>query len=293
MALDVHSMIAESESQTIDGRQSVSILYEDEDLVAVAKPSGMFVHRSLADRSASEFLVQIVRDRIGCYVYPLHRLDRPTSGLVLLTKSREAAAKFGELLAQRRMVKTYAALVRGYAPEACVVDRPLTSSRGRKKEKEHPQAMPQPAETEIRGIERLEVPVATSRHPATRLTLLEAQPRTGRYHQIRRHLAGLGYPVIGDAEHGDSRLNRLLQQHVGITRLMLAATQLEFIHPVKLMALRIQCPLEPSFVSVLERIRGMSQTSPDKASVAAMPQADHSEIGVHFSSQSPGCSPES
>lgn len=235
----------------------ISVLFEDDGLVAVAKPAGLFVHRSLADRSANEFLVQKVRDQIGCFVYPLHRLDRPTSGLVLLAKSPESASRYGRLFMDQQMQKVYLALVRGFAPAEARIDRPLTSSRGQRKSDSHPLSEPQPAVTHIQTLEQFEIPVASDRHQTTRLSLLHASPFTGRYHQIRRHLAGISYPILGDAEHGDSRLNRCLQQHLRCARLMLAAVRISFLHPETQQTVTIECPPEASFQNVVEKLQGM------------------------------------
>jgi tRNA pseudouridine65 synthase len=232
----------------------VPILYEDEQLIAVAKPSGMFVHRSLADRSATEFIVQNVRDQLGSFVYPVHRLDRPTSGVLLLAKDPEAAALYGSMFAERKIRKTYLALVRGHTEDSGTIDRPLVSDKGRGKPETNPHSVPQEAETEYRTLERFEAPFASGQHPTSRCALVEAHPKTGRYHQIRRHMFGISHPIIGDAEHGDTKLNRQYQQHAGVTRLMLAAVRVEFIHPATKKSLTIECPLEDSFVVVVEQL---------------------------------------
>lgn len=236
-------------------RMPIPILYEDDLLVAVAKPSGMFVHRSLADRSATEFVVQHVRDQIGHFVYPVHRLDRPTSGVLLLARNPEAAALLGNMFAERQIRKTYLALVRGHTEDSGAIDRPLISDKGRGKPEGHPSAVPQAAETLFRTLERFDAPFPSGQHSTSRCSLVEAQPRTGRYHQIRRHLAGISHPIIGDAEHGDTKLNRQYQQHAGVTRLMLAAVRMEFVHPVTEESLTIECPLEGSFSGVVNQLR--------------------------------------
>lgn len=236
-------------------QNSVPILFEDDKLVIVAKPSGMFVHRSLADRSATEFVVQHVRDQVGCFVYPVHRLDRPTSGVLMLAKSSAAAALFGSMFAERQVRKTYVALVRGHTDDAGTIDRPLVSDKGRGKSESNPLSVPQEAETDYRTLERFEVPIAFGRHATTRCSLVEVHPRTGRYHQIRRHLAGISHPVIGDADHGDTKFNRHAQTHLATTRLMLAAIRLEFSHPTTGCETKIECPLEASFRSIIEKLR--------------------------------------
>lgn len=236
-------------------QNSVPILFEDDKLVIVAKPSGMFVHRSLADRSATEFVVQRVRDQVGCFVYPVHRLDRPTSGVLMLAKSSEAAALYCSMFAERQIRKTYVALVRGHTDDTGTIDRPLVSDKGRGKSESTPHSVPQDAETDYRTLERFEVPIAFGRHATTRCSLVEVHPKTGRYHQIRRHLAGISHPVIGDADHGDTKFNRHAQTHLGTTRLMLAAIRLEFPHPTTGCEIEIECPLEASFRSIIEKLR--------------------------------------
>ena len=250
-ALGLARGVSMNEADQNKQRMPIPILYEDDLLIAVAKPSGMFVHRSLADRSATEFVVQHVRDQIGHFVYPVHRLDRPTSGVLLLARNPEAAALYGNMFAERQIRKTYLALVRGHTEDSGTIDRPLISDKGRGKPATHPSAVPQEAETGYRTLERFEAPFPSGKHPTSRCSLVEAQPKTGRYHQIRRHLAGISHPIIGDAEHGDTKLNRLYQQHVGVTRLMLAAVRVEFIHPVTGKLVVIECPLEESFAAVV------------------------------------------
>lgn len=238
------------------GQTPVPILYEDEQLVAVAKPSGMFVHRSMADRSATEFVVQNVRDQLGRFVYPVHRLDRPTSGVLLLAKNPETAAMYGTMFADRQIRKTYLALVRGHTDDCGTVNRPLISDKARGKGQTRPVAIvPQEAETEYRTLERFEALFASGQHPTSRCALVEACPKTGRYHQIRRHLSGISHPIIGDAEHGDTKLNRQYQLHAGVTHLMLAATRVEFTHPLTGKQIVIECPPPDSFAVVVRKLR--------------------------------------
>lgn len=251
-----HSM--SDEHQTVERRSAIPILYEDEQLIAVAKPSGMFVHRSAADRSATEFVVQTVRDQLNCFVYPIHRLDRPTSGVLLLAKSSEAAAIFATMFAERRVQKTYLALVRGFTEDSGRIDRPLVSDKGRGRPASDPHSVPQDAETLYRTVEKFEAGFSSGRHATTRCSLVEASPKTGRFHQIRRHMAGISHPVIGDADHGDTKLNRVFQEQVGVTRLMLAAVRIEFVHPKTEAAIVIDCPPDDSFGSVITSLRAQS-----------------------------------
>jgi tRNA pseudouridine65 synthase len=246
------------ENELVETARPIPVLYEDDQLVAVAKPSGMFVHRSAADRSATEFVVQTVRDQLNCFVYPVHRLDRPTSGVLLLAKSSEAAALYSAMFAERRVQKSYLALVRGHTPDNGKIDRPLVSDKGRGRPATDPHAVPQEAETHYRTLEKFEAGFSTGRHKTTRCSLVEASPRTGRYHQIRRHLNGISHPVIGDADHGDTKCNRAFQEYAGVTRLMLAAIRIQFEHPIRKEQIVIDCSPEHSFMSVIELLREQS-----------------------------------
>ncbi len=243
------------ENEFAEAGSPIPILYEDDQLVGVAKPSGMFVHRSAADRSATEFVVQTVRDQLRCFVYPVHRLDRPTSGVLLLAKSSEAAAIYAAMFAERQVQKTYLALVRGHTQDSGKIDRPLVSDKGRGKPVTNPHSVPQDAETCYRTLEKLEAGFASGRHETTRCSLVEASPKSGRYHQIRRHLTGISHPVVGDADHGDTKFNRAFQQHAGVTRLMLAAVRVSFLHPISKEQIIIDCSPEHSFTSVIELLR--------------------------------------
>jgi tRNA pseudouridine65 synthase len=173
--------------------------------------------------------------------------------VLLLTKSAEAASLFGAMFSSREVHKTYLALVRGFTDDADTIHRPLVSDKGQRKSV----ANPQPAETFYRTLERFELPIAQGQHSTTRCSLLKAHPKTGRFHQIRRHMAGIAHPVIGDAYHGDTRFNRHIQQYAGASRLMLAATCLEFAHPTTGCNVVIECPPDASFSHVLDAMRQM------------------------------------
>lgn len=232
----------------------MQILYQDEHLVAVAKPCGMFVHRSDADRSAESVVVQQLREQLRQNIYPVHRLDRATSGLLLLARSSNSAAACGQMFSERRVKKTYHALVRGYTASEGQIDTPLISSRGREKPAGHPWAEPQHALTSYRTLSQFEIPIAFGAHATTRCSLVEANPGTGRYHQIRRHFNRVSHPVIGDSSHGDSRHNRLYREHFESQRLMLAAVRLEFKHPVTGTPCDLQCPPDVSFTTVMGQL---------------------------------------
>jgi len=240
----------------------VPILFEDDQFVAVAKPVGMFVHRSEADRSATEFVLQNVRDRLGHFVYPVHRLDRPTSGVLLLAKNPETATLLGNMFAERQIRKTYLALVRGHTDDSGDIDCPLAPSKANGWQTGNRSTTPQEARTAYRTLERFDVPFKSGPHTTSRCSLIEAHPHTGRFHQIRRHLVRIAHPIIGDVEHGDTKLNRRYREHAGATHLMLVAVRLEFVHPVTRSPVVIECVPAESFAFVIRQLRDQSTFEP-------------------------------
>lgn len=206
----------------------------------INKPTGLLVHRSALDAHEEDAALQRLRDQLGRPVWPAHRLDKGTSGVLAFALSAAVASQLGQALAGRRTRKRYLALARGWPREdAGSVDHALARdpelpSRG------------QPlldAQTDWRCLRRLELPLATdARFPTTRLALLACEPVQGRRHQIRRHLKHLAHPLIGDANYGKGPLNRALAAHLGRQRLWLHALQLELDHPVTGEPLRLVAP---------------------------------------------------
>lgn len=210
----------------------LDIIYQDEYLVAVNKPAGMLVHRSWLDKHETQFVMQTLRDQIGQHVFPLHRLDRPTSGVLIFALSSEIAAKVMPMFAMHQMEKTYYAVVRGWLENAAILDYPLTQELDKIADKfASKQKEPQEAITEYRPIAKTEVPFSTGTFPTSRYTLIEMKPKTGRKHQLRRHMHHLSHPIIGDTTHGDGKHNRLFREHFDAHRLLLHAAELRFIHP--------------------------------------------------------------
>jgi tRNA pseudouridine65 synthase len=210
----------------------LTLVYNDPHLVVIDKPAGLLVHRSWIAREATEFAMQKLRDQIGQRVYPVHRLDRPTSGLLVFGKDPESARLLSEQFAERQVVKRYHAVVRGYLGDG-VLDYPLKEELDKIADQQAQQHKePQTAVTAYRCVQQFELAVAvTDRHPSSRYSLMELSPKTGRKHQLRRHMAHLRHPIIGDTRHGDSRQNRYFREQHGINRLLLAATGLRFTHP--------------------------------------------------------------
>jgi tRNA pseudouridine65 synthase len=213
--------------------ETLDIIYRDPHLVAINKPAGLLVHPSLVDRYETRSAMTLLRDQIGQYVYPVHRLDKPTSGVLLFALSSEIARRLTIGFTNKQVEKRYLAVVRGYTALSGSIDHPLKERHDkmtdRRARKDKP---PQPAVTEYHRLATLELPVRIDRYPSSRYSLVEITPLSGRKHQIRRHFKHLSHPVIGDTSYGKSKHNRLFTERFGCTRLLLAATRLIFEHPV-------------------------------------------------------------
>jgi tRNA pseudouridine65 synthase len=221
----------------------LTILYQDEWFVAVNKPPGMLVHKSFQapDRRTC---MNLLRDQIGSWVYPLHRLDRKTSGVVLFALSSEAAKSAGELFAGRDMHKVYHTVVRGWTEESGYIDSPLVDMDS---------GVSREAQTSYRRLSTVEWPEPCGRYSSGRFSLVEAIPHTGRPHQIRRHMRHIQHPVIGDTAHGDGAQNRFFRAQFNSHRMLLHASCIQFLHPVTAQPINIQAPLEQEFIEVCER----------------------------------------
>ena len=234
----------------------LEILYQDNDFVAVNKPSGMLVHRTnLAPSDESIAALQLVRDLIGRKVFPVHRLDRPTSGVLIFALSSEAANSLSVEFAEKRVVKKYLAVVRGRSPAECVVDHPLREELDKIADRQARVDKPaQEAVTDIRTLATVELPFRVDRYPTSRYSLVCAVPRTGRKHQIRRHLKHLNHPIIGDVNHGVGKHNRLFREQFACGRLLLACTEISFVHPFTGVEVVVRAPLTEDYSVVLQKL---------------------------------------
>ena len=230
----------------------LDVLYRDERLLAVYKPAGLLVHRSAIDRHETRFMLQLLRDQVGRRVYPAHRLDKPTAGIMLFALDPELAALLTAAFTENRVRKTYLAVVRGWLEGAERIDYalreeldPITDRRAR------PDKPPQPAVTDWRCLGRVELPHPVGRYPSARYSLLELRPQSGRKHQIRRHRKHIFHPVLGDTTHGDGRHNRFFRSHLNCHRLLLAALRLELEHPLSGAPLDLRAAPDVEFQRVL------------------------------------------
>jgi tRNA pseudouridine65 synthase len=225
----------------------LEILYQDDALLAVNKPAGVPVHRSRFVGAADAFLIDLLREQIGGPLHLAHRLDRATSGVLLVARSAAMAAALGEQFMGHGVHKQYLAVVRGWPePAEGIIDYPLPGARETGPRRE--------ARTRYARLATVEVPIALGRYPQQRYALLLAEPETGRFRQIRKHLAHIHYPVIGDCQHGRSDHNRLYRQHLDCSRMLLHAWRLRFAHPLSGAPMTVEAPLDPAYQALIARL---------------------------------------
>ena len=232
--------------------EAVEVIYRDEYLVAINKPAGLLVHRSPIDRRETRFALQQVRDQIGRHVFPVHRLDKPTSGVLVFALSPAVARHLAGQFAAGAVDKCYLAVARGYCPEQGRIDYPLREKPDRVADRDRTQQRPvQAAVTHFQRLGTVEIPAAVERYPRTRYSLVALRPETGRKHQLRRHMKHIGHPLIGDAKHGKGVHNRFFQSNYDCHRLLLACTALGLGHPASGARLQLRARLDAPFLRVL------------------------------------------
>ncbi|HMN22122.1 MAG TPA: pseudouridine synthase [Ottowia sp.] len=226
------------------------IVYQDAHLIAVDKPAGLLVHRSALDAGETRFALQRLRDQVGRRVWPVHRLDRGTSGVLLFALDAASAHALALAFEAGQVRKTYLAVVRGWPPAAGTVDHPLgrlpDDARGPRGIRE------QPALTQFHTLARHVLPLPDRGFPDTRCALVELQPATGRRHQLRRHCKHMAHPILGDASYGKGALNRAVASCLGISRLWLHALRLELAHPASGAPLVLAAPPDATWSRWLE-----------------------------------------
>lgn len=223
---------------------NIKIIYQDQYIVVVDKPAGLLVHRSMLDKHETQFAMQLVRDQINQHVFPVHRLDRPTSGVLVFALSSEMARALGEQFSEQKVQKRYFAIVRGHAPEEGEIDYALKEQLDKiadKLAKQDKEA--QSAQTSFKRLLTFDLPFAVSRYPSARYSLMELRPKTGRKHQLRRHLAHINHPIVGDTTHGDGKHNRFLREQFAYSGLALTCQSMQIIHPVSQAKINFSCDL--------------------------------------------------
>lgn len=221
---------------------ALTVLHRDDVLAIVDKPAGLMVHDSALARGETDFAADRLREQFGRPVFLVHRLDRATSGCLLIAFDRDTAGALGRTLMSHEVEKTYWAVCRGWPDEAFVVDHALDGGPGKPLKK--------PAVTAFRRLGTAEVEEPSAQFPTSRYAWLEAMPRTGRFRQIRRHLKHVSHHLIGDTSHGDGRHNRAFRMR-GIHRMLLHARALAFVHPSTGAVLRVEAPVDAEFAKAL------------------------------------------
>lgn len=228
----------------------LTIIYRDEHLIAVHKPPGLLVHRTGLDAHETRFALQLLRDQIGAAVHPVHRLDKATSGILLFALSPDIAARCGAAFEAGQVAKRYLAIVRGHPDERGTVDHPLD----REDHAGATAALRLPAVTDYRRLATVELPVAVDRYPRSRYALVELVPRTGRRHQLRRHMKHIAHPIVGDTTHGHGPHNRMFRERFGCHRLLLVAVGMRLEHPSTGRPLAIETRVDTDFREVAESL---------------------------------------
>ncbi|MGL5785398.1 MAG: pseudouridine synthase [Bacteroidales bacterium] len=220
----------------------VEILYSDSYIVAVNKPAGLLVHRTRIADEEYEFLLQKVRDTIQKHIYPIHRLDRPTSGVVLFALTSEAANLFSNMIQTNEVEKEYVALVRGWFPGSVDLNYPVKNEKGNEKE----------AHTLFESVKTFELPIPSGRYETTRFSYIRCFPKSGRWHQLRQHLAHLRHYIINDRVHGDGKCNRFFSDYFKEKNMFLHASELTFQHPYLKTQVKIQASLPLYWSALME-----------------------------------------
>jgi len=220
----------------------LEIIYQDKYIIAINKPHGLLVHQSSIARDAEEFALQLLRDQIGQTVWPCHRLDRKTGGLLLFALDKETEIRTQLLFQNNQIKKAYLAIVRGHTPEKMTIDYPLMKENGNQQE----------AITHFSTLAHTELDLPFGKHSTSRYSLVKAEPQTGRMHQLRRHFAHINHPIIGDRPHGCNKQNKLFKDKWKMDTMMLHALALEFLHPVTKSILKLAAKPQSEFNRTLE-----------------------------------------
>lgn len=239
---------------------TLTILYQDDYIVAVNKPAKMLVHRSWLDKHETIFVMQTLRDQIGQLVYPVHRLDRPTSGVLLFALNPQVAHTLALQFEHHQVEKVYWAIVRGAIKNPARIDYALKPRLDKIADKfANQDKEAEPSITDYHCLGTIELPfVSCQRFTTSRYSWLELRPLTGRKHQLRRHLKHIFHPIVGDTTYGDKKQNRAVMANLSISRLMLHARSLSFTHPILNTKMTIVADVDDEFGKFLAEFQNCS-----------------------------------
>ncbi len=221
---------------------TLEILFEDEWLVAINKPHNLLVHRTQISEEKEHFALQILKEQLGIWLTPCHRLDRKTSGILLFAKNKEAGKLLMKMFENHEFEKEYITLVRGFIADEGEINKPLAKENGSL----------QDAFTRFKRLESFAIPVEVSRYPTSRYSLVQVMPTTGRMHQIRRHMASMRHYVIGDKVHGERHHNKMFEEKFGLNTMLLHANKLAFTHPCTQEKIELAAEMQKEFKRILK-----------------------------------------
>lgn len=233
-------------SEIPEAKPLIEVLYRDEYIAVVNKPAGLMAHSSALARGEDDFLHDRLREQFGCKIFLIHRLDRATSGCLLIAFDNPSASTLGKQFMTRDVEKNYLAICRGWPEEAFTIDHDLDGGPGKPEKK--------PAITEFKRLATAEIEVASAHHESSRYALMQCTPYTGRFRQIRRHLKHCFHHLIGDTSHGDGRHNRNFRM-MGVHRMLLHARTLAFNHPQTGERLEICADMDAEFNKALQLLK--------------------------------------
>jgi tRNA pseudouridine65 synthase len=221
----------------------MDILFDDSAIMIVNKPAGLLTHQTKIS-SDRDSLVDRLREQFSNPPSPVHRLDRPTSGIILCAYPGDTARILGDFFVNGKVRKRYVAIVRGFTEQEGKIDVPLSKDGTGELQR---------AVTTYKTLKTLEIEVSNNKYGTSRYSLIQAYPETGRFHQIRRHLAGIGHPVLGDTSHGDLRHNRIFSNYFSNNRLLLHSDSLNLPHPVTGIPISISAPSDGIMKEIMEQ----------------------------------------
>ncbi len=231
--------------------QTLEIIYRDEQLVAINKPHGLLVHTTNMAAGETITAVRLLRNQTGAWVFPAHRLDRKTAGVLLFSFDKFTNSLLQQQFMNLQVEKTYHAIVRGFTDDTGTIDYPVAAKNGKLKE----------AVTHYKTLQRVELPIPFGKFNSSRYSMVEIKPVSGRIHQIRKHFAHILHPIIGDRPHGCNKQNRLFLEKWNHYSMLLHARCLRFRHPVNESKLEVTAGYQQSFSRIIEIIGFKVQTN--------------------------------
>ena len=202
----------------------IDVLYEDQWIIAVHKPGNLLIHNSYYARNIQELtLMELVQEQMETSLYPVHRLDRKTSGVLILAKQKEYVREFQQLFTENAIQKTYFGIVRGLVQETKLINSPVKNEETQ---------LYKEAETHCKGLHHIELDIPVHPYNTSRYSLVKLEPKTGRMHQLRIHMNKISHPLVGDTKYGDRFHNRMFEKEFNCNDLLLHAHSIEFKHPM-------------------------------------------------------------